>query len=38
MRHVKVAEVGDIRSEALQDFVRSAVALNRTLGDPTKRG
>ena len=36
MRHVKLSSVKDIRKKALKDFVREAVKLNQTLGDPTK--
>jgi hypothetical protein len=36
MRHVKLASAG-IDGEALAAFVRQAVELNRTQGDPTRR-
>jgi len=36
MGHVKVAGAEDIRAEVFQEYVRAAVELNRTLGDPTK--
>jgi hypothetical protein len=36
MRHVKLTSVGDIDEEVLADFIRQAVALNKTRGDPTK--
>ncbi len=36
MRHVKLTSMKDIRKKALQDFVKEAVRLNRTKGDPTK--
>lgn len=36
MRHVKLVGVQDIQESALQDLVRSAVELNRSLGDPTR--
>jgi hypothetical protein len=36
MRHVKISGTDDIRKKAFQDLVRSAVQLNRSLGDPTK--
>ena len=38
MRHVKLTSVKDIRKKALQDFIKEAVRLNQTKGDPTKRG
>lgn len=37
MRHVKIADVKDINKKALTDFVKQAVKLNKTKGDPTKR-
>lgn len=36
MRHIKLAAVTDIRKKILQDYLRAAVSLNRTKGDPTK--
>jgi hypothetical protein len=36
MRHLKIASPEDINRTALKSFVREAVKLNRTLGDPTK--
>jgi hypothetical protein len=38
MRHVKLAGMSDIRKRAFKDFVRQAIQLNRTKGDPTKAG
>ena len=37
MRHVKLSGAEDIRTGAFQDMVRSAVRLNRSLGNPTKK-
>jgi hypothetical protein len=37
MKHVKLAGPGDIRPKVLRAFVRAAVELNRTKGNPTKR-
>jgi hypothetical protein len=37
MRHVKLATVDDVRPELFADWVRQAVVLNETNGDPTKR-
>ena len=37
MRHVKLTGVKDIKRKAFKDFVRSAVQLNRKMGDPTRR-
>lgn len=37
MKHVKLAAAGDIRPKVLRAFVRAAVELNRTKGNPTKR-
>jgi hypothetical protein len=36
MRHVKLAGMQDFHKEAFKDMVRTAVALNRAKGDPTK--
>ena len=36
MRHVKLSGVKDIRRKVFKDFVREALKLNRTRGDPTK--
>lgn len=36
MRHVKLTSLEDIHEEALADFVRQAIELNETQGDPTK--
>ena len=36
MRHVTLTSAEDVRPEAFGDMVRSAVALNREKGDPTK--
>ena len=38
MRHARFASVDDVRATPVADLVRQAVELNRTLGDPTKRG
>lgn len=38
MRHARFASVDDVREGPIADLVRAAVELNRTLGDPTKRG
>jgi hypothetical protein len=36
MGHVKVGGAEEIRTDVFQEYVRAAVELNRTLGDPTK--
>jgi len=36
MGHVKLTGMKDVRPELFADYVRAAVELNRTLGDPTK--
>ncbi|MBW8012156.1 MAG: DUF1801 domain-containing protein [Chloroflexi bacterium] len=36
MCHVKLTSLEDIKPDAFQDFVRQAVELNQTKGDPTK--
>ncbi|TEU21948.1 MAG: DUF1801 domain-containing protein, partial [Anaerolineales bacterium] len=38
MRHVKLTSVEDIDEEEFASFVRQAVQLNLTKGDPTKGG
>jgi len=38
MRHVKLSGLSDIREQAFKDFVRQAIQLNQTKGDPTKGG
>jgi hypothetical protein len=37
MRHVNLAAADDLDRDALATWVRQAVELNRTLGDPTRR-
>ena len=37
MRHIKITSVTDVRHDVLGPLVRSAVALNRSKGDPTRR-
>jgi hypothetical protein len=37
MRHVTVREGESIDEDALTDYIRQAVALNRAKGDPTRR-
>jgi hypothetical protein len=36
MRHVKIASLDDIQPDVFKAFVRAAVELNQTHGDPTK--
>lgn len=36
MRHVKLANMEDIKPEIFSEFVQQAVSLNKTKGDPTK--
>jgi len=36
MRHVSLTKVEDIQEDALRAFIRQAVHLNQTKGDPTK--
>jgi hypothetical protein len=36
MGHVKLRGMQDVRPELFAEYVRNAVELNRTLGDPTK--
>ena len=38
MRHVKLTGVQDIDEEAFVEFIRQAIQLNLTKGDPTKGG
>jgi hypothetical protein len=38
MKHVPIRSVDDVPAEAIGRFVRQAVALNRELGNPAKRG
>ena len=37
MAHMKLTSVGDVKPSAIAKLVTKAVALNRKLGDPTKR-
>jgi hypothetical protein len=37
MKHARFASVEEVRSAAVAELVRAAVALNAELGDPTKR-
>jgi hypothetical protein len=37
MKHVKIASADALDEKALSAFLRQAVSLNRTEGDPTKR-
>jgi hypothetical protein len=36
MRHVKLAGMQDLNDAAFREFIRAAVDLNRTQGDPTR--
>lgn len=36
MRHVKIRSLDDLQEDALAGFVRQAVAMNRSEGDPTR--
>ena len=36
MRHVRLTSIADVRLDVVADWVRQAVELNRTKGDPTK--
>lgn len=36
MRHVKLANLKDIKKKALHDYIKQAVQLNTRKGDPTK--
>jgi hypothetical protein len=36
MRRVKLVRIDDVRRDVVADWVRQAVELNRTKGDPTK--
>jgi hypothetical protein len=38
MKHIKIRGVDDLVEDAVADWVRQAVDLNRRLGDPTKPG
>lgn len=38
MRHIKLASIDDVDEELFAEFVRQAVQLNLTKGDPTKGG
>ncbi len=37
MRHARFGSLADVRSEAISELVRAASAMNRELGDPTRR-
>ena len=37
MRHVKLTTLKDIKKTALTDYIKQAITLNQTKGDPTKR-
>lgn len=37
MKHVNLASVKDIKKTALADYIKQAVKLNETKGDPTRR-
>ena len=37
MAHIKITQVGEIDKRLLQGFVKQAVRLNRSKGNPTKR-
>ena len=37
MRHLKMTSAADLKTLPIEGFVKQAVALNRTNGDPTKR-
>ena len=36
MRHVKLTSLDDVEESTFADFVRQAIELNRTKGDPTR--
>jgi hypothetical protein len=36
MRHVRLTSLAEVRPDLVADWVRQAVELNRTKGDPTK--
>lgn len=36
MRHVKLSTLNDIHEEKFDEFIRQAIKLNETKGDPTK--
>jgi hypothetical protein len=38
MKHARFATVDEVRAAPIGELVRTAVAMNRELGDPTKRG
>lgn len=38
MKHLKIHGAEDVRAEALADFIRQGVELNRELGSPTRKG
>ena len=37
MRHARFAATSDVRADEITELVRTAVAMNRELGDPTRR-
>jgi len=37
MRHVKLASIQDIKKSALTDYIKQAVRLNETKGNPARR-
>lgn len=37
MRHARFATLSEVRAEAIMELVRAALAMNRELGDPTRR-
>ncbi|HZQ08903.1 MAG TPA: DUF1801 domain-containing protein [Anaerolineae bacterium] len=37
MRHVKLASTKDIKKSALTDYIKQAIRLNETKGNPTQR-
>jgi hypothetical protein len=37
MRHARFSDVGQVRADAIAELVGRAVAMNRELGDPTRR-
>ena len=36
MRHVKLSSLNDIQKEVFEGFVKEAIKLNESKGDPTK--
>jgi hypothetical protein len=38
MKHARFTSVQEVRAAPIAELVRTAVAMNRELGDPTKRG